>query len=287
MFSKPPAVLLLLSFISAVTACNYTDSGKKYSNSEMYDFAHPKVLKLPQELDEISGIAYYPKDTSVFAIIDEGGEIFKIPLKDPTNLSQWNFDKKKDYEDIVLRDSTFYVLVSNGTIEQLTFKDNKFAAEHFKIGDISAKENEFESLYLSPEDSSLIILCKDCVEDSKKTLSAFSFRPSDSVSKFQKYKVFDIATLHQKLGIEKRLQPSAAAINPITKDLYIVSSIQKLLVILNSNGSFKSFYKLNPALFKQPEGIAFTPTGDLIISNEFAEDGFANLLLMKNKLNKK
>ena len=127
--------------------------------------------------------------------------------------------------------------------------------EHFKMGNISAGENEFESLYLSQEDSSLIILCKDCVEDSKKTLTAYSFNKSDSANTFQKYKVFDIATLHQKLGIEKRLHPSAAAINPITKDLYIVSSIQKLLVILNSNGAFKSFYKLNPALYKQPEDI--------------------------------
>ena len=168
MFFKPHAVFALLSFMYAATACNYSDSGKKYSNSEMYDFSHPNVVKLPQELDEISGIAYYPKDTSVFAIIDEGGEIFKIPLKNPGNFSQWNFDKKKDYEDIVLKDSTFYILVSNGTIEQLTFKDNKFAAEHFKMGNISAGENEFESLYLSQEDSSLIILCKDCVEDSKK-----------------------------------------------------------------------------------------------------------------------
>ena len=175
MFFKPHAVLALVSFMYAAAACNSSDGGKKYSNSDMYDFSHPNVVKLPQELDEISGIVYYPKDTSVFAIIDEGGEIFKIPLKDAGNFSQWNFDKKKDYEDIVLRDSTFYILVSNGTIEQLTFKDNKFAAQHFKMGDISAAENEFESLYLSQEDSSLIILCKDCVEDSKKTLTEFSF----------------------------------------------------------------------------------------------------------------
>ena len=287
MFSKTHAALALLSFMYVATACNYSDSGKKYSNSEMYDFAHPNVVKLPQELDEISGIAYYPKDTSVFAIIDEGGEIFKIPLKNPANFTQWNFDKKKDYEDIVLKDSTFYVLVSNGTIEQLTYKDNKFNAEHYKLGDVAQADNEYESLFESKEDSCLVVLCKNCKEDSKKTLSSFSFNESDSAKEFKKYKVFDISMLHQKMGLEKSLHPSAAAINPITNDLYIVSSVQKLLVILNSKGEFKSYYKLNPALYKQPEGIAFTSTGDLIISNEFAEDGFANLLLMKNKQNKK
>ena len=109
----------------------------------------------------------------------------------------------------------------------------------------------------------------------------------DTANQFQKHIVYDISTLHQKLGIEKRLHPSAAAINPITKDIYIISSIQKILLILNSKGEFKTFYKLNPGIYKQPEGMAFTPEGDLIISNEFAEDGFANLLLLKNKMKKK
>jgi uncharacterized protein YjiK len=287
MLSKPHAVLVFLSLLFSVAACDFSDSGKNYPDSEMYNFSKPNVVKLPQELDEISGIAYYAKDTSLFAIIDEGGDIYKFPLKDPKKLRKWKFDKKRDFEDIVLTDSTFYILESNGDITKLTFKNNQFFNERLKIGDISAKENEFESMFGSPDSSYLVIMCKDCPEDSKKTLSTFAFHYMDSTDQFQKHLVYDISTLHQKLGIEKRLHPSAAAINPITKDIYIVSSIQKILLILNSKGEFKSFYKLNPGIYKQPEGIAFTPEGDLIISNEFAEEGFANLLLLKNKMKKK
>ncbi|MEO6582961.1 MAG: hypothetical protein ABIO05_01480, partial [Ferruginibacter sp.] len=61
------------------------------------------------------------------------------------------------------------------------------------------------------------------------------------------------------------------------------SAIQSLLVITSGQGVFKEIYKLDPGIYKQPEGIAFTPEGDLIISNEFANEGFANLLLLKNK----
>jgi uncharacterized protein YjiK len=249
----------------------------------MYDFSHPKVLKLPQDLDEISGIAYYPKDTSVFAIVDEDGMLYKISLKNPQKLKKWKFDKKRDYEDIVLHDSTFFVLVSNGDIVELKFDGNKINSSTTKFSSDAGGTNEFEILYKSPDSSGLTLICKDCQEDSKQTLTSYNFNISDSAKGFTRGIVYDMAPLMQKLGVEKHLKPSAAAINPITKELYILSSIQKLVVIMDATGNFKEFYKLNPADYKQPEGIAFTPAGDLIISNEFADDGFATLLLLKNK----
>src|SRR5688572_16102006 len=126
MLSKPHAVWVFFAFLLSVSACYFSESRKKYPNSDMYNFSTPNVVKLPQELDEISGIVYYPKDTSVFAIIDEGGDIYKFPLKDPKKLRKWKFDKKRDFEDIVLQDSTFYVLVSDGDIVRLNFKNNQF-----------------------------------------------------------------------------------------------------------------------------------------------------------------
>src|SRR5690349_23484690 len=88
-----------LIVFSAILGCQHNDK-KDFSNSEAYDFANPKVIKLPEELDEISGIAYYPKDTSVFAIVDEAGILYKIPLKQPEHFKQWQFDKKRDFEDV-------------------------------------------------------------------------------------------------------------------------------------------------------------------------------------------
>ena len=93
-----------------------------------------------------------------------------------------------------------------------------------------------------------------------------------------------MAPVAEKLAINKHLKASAAAINPVNKDLYVVSSILKLIVIFDAKGDFKEVYKLDPVLYKQPEGIAFTPDGDLIISNESADEGPATLLLMKNKI---
>ncbi|MEO7265608.1 MAG: hypothetical protein ABIW38_11875, partial [Ferruginibacter sp.] len=250
-------------------------------------FSHPKVLELPTELDEISGIAYYPKDTSVFAIIDEDGVLFKIPLKNPHAFRQWKFDKKRDFEDIVLVDSTFYVLVSNGDIETINFRNDSLQAIKTNFSDEKKNVTEFETLYKLPDSNLLVMMCKSCDQDDKKSISRISYTYNkDSLGTYNMYKVLNVQSVLEKLGVDKHLKPSAGAINPVNGDFYLVSSIQKLIAIFAPDGTFKELYKLDPVLYKQPEGIAFTPEGDLIISNEYASDGFGTLLLMKNKKKK-
>lgn len=276
--------ITILSILIQLFSCNSVNTRNDFPNSDMYDFANPKVLNLPAELDEISGIAYYPKDTSVFAIIDEDGILFKVPLKNPTAFRQWKFDKKRDFEDLVLVDSTFYVLVSNGDIVTINFNGNKL--ENFKTNYSDEKKDvtEFETLYKLPDSNLLVMVCKSCEQDNKKSLSTFSYAYNkDSIGIYDNYKALNMEPVMEKTGVEKHLKPSAGAVNPVNGDFYLLSSIQKTLVIFAPDGTFKALYKLNPALYKQPEGIAFTPEGDLIISNEFAQEGFATLLLMKNK----
>ncbi len=275
--------LLFAAFTISVISCSSVTNGKDFSNSTAYNFADPKEIKLPEELDEISGIVYYPKDTSVFAIVDEEGIMFKIPLKRPNYIKQWKFDKKRDFEDIVLVDSTFYVLVSNGDIEKVNFSGDSIITSKSNFSDFSKAGNEFESLYLDVDSSSLVLLCKTCEGDSKKTISRFSYSFRDPEPTYTPIKALDMVPVAEKLGTNKHMKASAASIDPLTGDLYIISSILKLLVVYNKNGEFKELFKLDPAIYKQPEGIAFTPEADLIISNEFAENGFGTLLLMKNK----
>ena len=77
-----------------------------------------------------------------------------------------------------------------------------------------------------------------------------------------------------------KFHPSALAKNPLTKDWYIVSSVNKLLLVLDEKWNVKEVFPIDPALFKQPEGIAFNNQGDLYISNEGGE-GVANVLLFR------
>jgi uncharacterized protein YjiK len=76
-----------------------------------------------------------------------------------------------------------------------------------------------------------------------------------------------------------KFKPSGAAIHPLTGELYIISSVNKLLVVADRRGEVREVYRLDEGVFKQPEGIAFEPDGTMIVSNEAADHGVANLLI--------
>jgi uncharacterized protein YjiK len=275
---------ILIASYTAFTGCKNNNKDKEkavFPDSEMYNLSSPTIINLPIELDEISGIAYYEKDTSVFAIIDEDGLLFKIPINDPSKTKKWVFDKPRDYEDIILKDSVFYVLVSNGDVESLHFEGDSIITRKSKFSDISGKKlNEFESIYL--DSNRIIIMCKECEEDKKAKISFYWY--NDSLQNYQPFKSLDVAPIAEKLDKNKiAFKPSAAAINPVTKELYILSAIHKMLLIIDISGQVKDMYSLNPKIYKQPEGIAFTPAGDLIISNEVFLENHATLLILKNK----
>lgn len=234
-------------------------------------------VKLPLELDEISGVAYYPADSSIFAINDEKGWLYKIKKNKPTR--RWKFSAGADFEDVVLLDSTFYVLQSNGNIMQLNFSEqNTVAVQQFYFDRTGKSENEFEILYFDSVRQKMILICKDCESDKKKSLTTFSFDPRSGEYSDQSFQV-DVTKIAAAIGEEKvKFKPSAASVNPRTGELYIISAINKLLVVADIDGHFKQAYPVDPGIFKQPEGLSFTPAGDLIISNEAADVGVADIL---------
>ncbi len=263
---------------------NYSGCGADKKNSEsppQYDFNNPIKITMPSGLDEISGLSYYAKDSSVFAIIDEDGLLFKIYLNGSGKIKQWRFDKKHDFEDVVMHDSTFYVLISNGDIETLKFMGDSIINSKSQFPDASKKANEFETLYYDNA-LGLVMLCKNCEDDKKKVVTAFVCKPDSSIYNpaFQ----IDVKPIADKTKEDKfHFKPSAAAINPVTNELYILASVNKLLVVADRSGKVKNTYQLDPVTFNQPEGITFTPGGDLLISNEKGEKDNATILIFKPK----
>jgi uncharacterized protein YjiK len=255
------------------------------ASPEGYNLSRPAVIKLPIELDEISGLSYYSKDTSLFAIHDERGWLYKIHINNTGIIDRWHYYNNDDYEDIVLLDSTFYVLQASGNIVAYRFTSGDSVI--LKVNEFAyGNGNEFESLYYDPFSQTLKMICKDCEDDKKKILSVYEFDPHTYLFKDQPYQidVKRIAALLNEKSI--KLKPSAAAIHPITSDLYIISAVNKLLIIADKNGNAKNAYKLDRAIFKQPEGLTFNDAGDMFISNEAADIGVANVLFYKYKLQK-
>lgn len=273
-------MLFYAGLIIVLGSCGASDK-KAYTSPPEYDLLHPYKINITTQLDEISGIEFYAKDTSVFAIVDEEGWLYKLFLK--TRLMQkWKFGKNDDYEDLKLVDSTFYILNSKGDITRVVFANgDSLRSDVFLFPE--SGNNEFESIYYDKETGMLNLICKDCASDKKAAVSIWSFNPRNGSYSLAPMSI-DVSPIAQELDVSKvRFKPSASAVHPESGDIYMVSAVNKVLVIADKKGLVKNVYQLDPSLYKQPEGISFTPTGDLLISNEINLGEYATILIFKRK----
>ncbi len=240
-----------------------------------YRLDQPQKMKLRQTLDEISGIVYYEPRNALIALNDEEGELYAVPLDGSRRYDRWRFTRQGDFEDLAFTGNDWFALKSNGTLFKIShcFTDSISSEEYDFPG---TDKNEFETLYF--DGTRLVLICKSCKEDKKNVTSAYAFEIA--TSKFSEQPIFQLEgdlSSSQKGKKDESLKPSAAAIHPVTKELYIIASINNVLLIADNNGKIKEVFGLDKKLFKQPEGITFSTSGDLYISNE-AKGGIANIL---------
>lgn len=269
---------IILFWLIFFVSCN---SQTNYKSPEGYDLNNPVKVFLETNLNEISGINYYPKDTGIFAISDATGNLYKIFPGRKMLVQKWRFGSNHDYEDLQLQDSIFYVLASSGDIMRIKFiSANSLQTTKYNFPE---KKDEFETLYFDSSLNKLIMICKDCKDDKKKEVSTFTFDPITLKYSEGPYKI-DADKIASLLRTDKiKFKPSAAAINPLTHQLFVLSSVNKCIAVMDKNGKVQSVYPLSSSVYKQPEGIAFTPKGDLLISNEYDNNGSANILIITFK----
>lgn len=273
------ASILILWLFAGYSGC--TGQGKSFVPSiPGYDATKKTTIVLDKDLLEISGMFWLPNNT-IAAINDEEGKVFLVDPEDG-DIQARKFGKKRDYEDVVLLDTFYFVLESNGNIHRVPV-NVKHVEDEFEFH--RKKKIEFESLYLDPSNK-LILLSKE-QRESKKGVLAYSFDPvtltfSDTPVYAIKWK--DIRNILKNNNAD--FKPSAAAIHPVKRTLFIVASVGKAMLETSMNGEVMAAYQLNPDQFPQPEGITFAPNGDMYISNE-GVDGKGTILKFPYSGNKK
>jgi len=283
-------------------ATNYSDNEDYWFP---YDLEMPYAkIKLPSYLEEISGLSYYRKDKLV-CIQDEKANIYVLAKDDELKISKYDFGKDADYEGIAFVDKTAYVLRNDGQI---------FRVEDFKKKDPKVKKfdtplsekNDTEGIAYDALTNSLLIACKGSPAIEKdnpysgyKAIYRFDLKTKDLIEKplflvdlkrldsyrdqstFSKFSL-KLAKKLRLVESETSFKPSGIAIHPIYGDIYIISSVGKLLIVLDRRGKVLDIHDLDNTLFRQPEGICFSPSADLFISNE--GDGGKGTILKFNLL---
>jgi hypothetical protein len=212
------------------------------------------------------------------ALNDEEGKLFRFNPGDKDIPESFKFLSKGDFEDLCFDGTYWYALKSKGMVIRIShaFTDS-FSLREFPFPE---KGNEFETIFFDPSTKKPIVICKLCINNREGKIPAFSLDTSTAVFSYEPNfspDTVSIMNILQKKKIECR--PSGAAINPLTGELYIISSSDRLLLIMK-DGMMKQAFKLPKEFFRQPEGICFAPNGDLYISNE-AKGEIANILLFR------
>ena len=233
-------------------------------------------------LREISGITFNRgRNDTMYAEQDEEGKVFHFKLGD-NRIQATRFWKKGDFEDISICNDFVIMLRSDGVLFTFPLSETtKPDAGLVKSFEGLLPAGEYEGLASTAGDGKVFVLCKHC-ENEKTSREGFGYIfqlnaagnliPSGNFE----YHVREIEAL---AGIKKiHFHPSALTMNPLTHEWYILSAVNRILVITNETWKVKAVYPLNPSIFPQPEGITFDGQQNLYISNERNQSATATIL---------
>lgn len=259
-----------------------------------YQLAKPvEEFKLPNKLKEISGLGIDSTGKYLYAVQDEDGDLFLINTTTGEVEQEGTFHKAGDYEGVEIANGRIFVVKSSGTLyEVINFKaDNQELIKHkFTFN----KNSDIEGLGYDPLGNRLLISCKGKAGKGEEfefkkgifgldlatmkldeapiyTISVEEVKTFLELNHHILEKVDKLIKLFQP-GEEFIFGPSGLAVHPKTGDIYITSSVGKLVVVLQRDGKIKHMIKLKKKIHEQPEGIVFAQDGTLYISNE-GKDG--------------
>ncbi|HEY0731278.1 MAG TPA: SdiA-regulated domain-containing protein [Chitinophagaceae bacterium] len=251
-----------------------------------YVLPRPKKTILDKKLNEISGLYYLEETGGILTISDNKQKVYHLTLDGKvTDYLGADFAEQQDFEDILKVDSSIYVLVSNGTILSVNKSDSEIITERHPFW--STQKNDFESMYYDDSAKSIIMICKSCAHEKGKNIrTAYRFDLESMRFDTAVYYTINAKEVQNYLkdGVVK-VNPSAAAIHPIEKRLYILSSSGNVIIVTDLKGKVQHVSRLHPTFYPQAEGITFAPNGDLYISNE-AKLGKPTLLRIPYKYGK-
>ncbi len=246
-------VLLFASCHSRGQAGNESPAG--------YNLLNGKKLPLFHKLREVSGIAFLPgSDSLLMTVNDEEGRIYPINIRNSKEMQDpYVFSGKGDYEDITFFNGRWRVLQSNGLIfsGDLSNSDWPKPAAILPAG-------EYEGMVAYHD--TLFVICKECPANKPGTATVYLLKESGDDLYLQDSLLVEAGELLK--GTSGKMLASGLARHPFTGEWYILSHLNGSLLITDALFKVKQSFVLPRTLFLQPEGIAFSPRGDLYISNE-------------------
>lgn len=257
-----------------------TSTEPRASSTMAYDFTRPAAsYAMPAELMELSGIALHGAN-QITGVEDETGNLYEYNLTTKRVDRVVPFGKDGDYEDLARVGNDWFILRSDGTL----FRYDGTNTQEYETGLTFA--NEPEGLTYDTASQTFLVACKGepgaDLPDTKRAvyrLQAGTYKAETTPAY-----VLDVESIvasvpgqdsapkksgkKGKKGGMKGFSPSAVAVHPLTHHVFVLSARQNGIVELDKTGHLLAAQPLPTDLFPQPEGLAFTPNGELYIATE-------------------
>ncbi|MEL6698414.1 MAG: SdiA-regulated domain-containing protein [Bacteroidota bacterium] len=269
-----------------------------------FDLTSPLTnIPLPTELEEASGASFVLDSTmgeEVLALVeDESGIVYFLDVPSRQIVKEVPFYKAGDYEGVAsLPNQRVFVLKSKGTLYEVSTLEGKEGLMN-KYPTFLSEDDDTEGLVWDAKRNRLLIFCKEPYIKNGKELRnfrvAYGFDLIRRELDAQPALIVDLQSLKGKLGSfaetrsidfdptsKKDFKPSGVAIDPLTGHVYIISSTGKLLIVMDEFQQVIAAAPLPREMFAQPEGICFSPEGNLYIVSE-ARDDVARVLKFERK----
>ncbi len=225
--------------------------------------------RMPPVLLEISGLALL-ENGNILAHNDQRGRIYVIdPLKGVI-LKWFSIGKNgiaADFEAIAVSGSDIFMLVSNGDVYQFREGEDRASVPFTKHDTKLGKECEFESLEIEAGTGAFLMPCKEIYKksDRDQMLIYRWLRQAGGEPLVERITV----PLAVAIGENdwKRLRPSDMTIDPQTGNFIVISGPEKALIEFTPQWEVVRSLPL-PGDPEQPEGVAITPDGILIVASE-------------------
>jgi len=276
---------LVTTFLVTVITLTACDQQNTKNNPLGYNLEEPEKFVMPETLLEISGIAFRKgKADTIYAIQDEEGKVFRLAWGIRKQYHS-KFGRSGDYEDLSFLGDKVIVLKSNGQLFSFPADDLIYSeVDSVQQWEEVLPKGEYESLFGDEASGKLYVLCKNCSQDNNKDeISGYILNMDGNITASGTFSI-DVRSIKAITGKVKRgFRPSALAKNPADGNWYIVSAVNKLLVIADAKWKIIGAYPLDGNRFYQPEGIAFDQNGNMYISNEGDDISEGNVLRFMRK----
>lgn len=301
-FKPMKTMLLTLAMSFLVWACQPTPKPVDSLNTTevfpksafQYNLNEPdRSMPMPRLLNEISGLSMSYTDKYLLAVQDESGILFVIDQATGSVKREIPFGKLGDYEGVEIVGKDVYILKNTGTLTLIKNVDQRDEQMTEPFNTFLNKENDVEGLGYDSANNRLLLACKGKAGDSaelqnRKAIYAFDLNkkalntaPLLTIGQPEVQKYLQAHAREARLEKvieffanpnEFEFSPSSIAVHPLNGNLYVLSAVGNIFMVINFQGEVVYLEKLKGKVHQQPEGLCFDSKGGLFISNEAGDD---------------